>query len=506
MLNITDRSLAAVKWSYLGVVARIVTQLVVQIALARLLGPEVFGLFAAALLVLGIGGIVVEMGLGSALIQKRDLTESDVRFAFTWVLLASFAMAVAVFLLSGYFADFFDDSRIADVLRGLTPAFIIQALGIVPVSLLKRELAFKAVQGVLITSYLGGYLIIGVGAALLGAGVWSLVAAWIAQNTLATISLLAIRRHSAKPLFRDRSSLFKGFGSRVLLTNLLNWIIENVDNLLVGRFFGPTALGLYSVSYNLVRNPANHLVVTLQTVLFPVSARAQDNLDGLRRAYLTVLAGVALIAFPLFTGVAAVAGTVVEALFGSQWIESVPILMPLSIAMIVHAAMAISGPILWGMGAAGTELKVQAVIGVIFVATLFMASRISLQMMAWAVCFVYCLRWVGMTATLLRKLHIPVRAGLSSLRGAILASLITTSLLLISDHIFSELAPFTRLAIDIVLSGIVLLMFVYKMPNFALSVELAQILHGIIAPVPILSKWSRRLQTTHQFKCTHGAS
>lgn len=504
--SLTERSLRAVKWNYLGVVARIVSQLVAQIVLARLLGPEAFGLFAVAFIVVSVGNLLVEMGLGSALVQKKELTDADVRFAFTWVVVAGFAMAILVFLLSDAIAGFFHDPRVAEVSRGLTPVFILQALAVVPFSLLRRDMSFKAVQGVQIVSYLFGFLLVGVGAALLGAGVWSLVAAWIAQTLSSAIIFNIIRRHPMKPLFYMRNQGLQGFSARVLFTNMANWTIENVDNLLVGKLFGPTALGLYSVSYNLVRTPANHLVVTLQTVLFPASARAQDNHEGLRRAYLTVVAGVALIAAPVFGGVAAVSGTVVEALFGNKWIDAAPILLPLALAMILHTLMAVAGPVLWGKGAAGAELKVQFWVALALVAALLIASRYSMVVMAWAVCGVYALRLIGMTASLMRYIQLPLSRLMHSLRGGLIAALLTTGTLLLIDAQTSGMAPATRLSLEVPAAGLTLLLFVFSLPGLALSNELAAIAPRLLVRVPGLSNWLGRLRATRPTSYSQGSS
>lgn len=496
MPSLTELSLRGVKWNYLGIAARIVSQLVAQIVLARLLGPEAFGLFAAAFLVVGIGSILAEMGLGSALVQKKHLSESDVRFVFTWVALAGVFMSGVAYLLADVIAQFFGDERIASVMRGLSPVFFLQSLSIVPLALLKRDMEFKTVQIVQVISYLIGYMLVGVGFALAGAGVSSLVAAWIGQSALSAGMFYVARRHSMRPMMRGGDSGLKKFGVRVLFTNMANWVIENVDNLLVGKVFGPTALGLYSVSYNLVRTPANHLVVTLQTVLFPVSARAQDNPGSLRRAYLIVVAGVALVAFPVFAGIATVTDTLIAALFGQQWAAAGSVLLPLSLSMMLHAVMAVAGPVLWGKGAAGAEMRVQFWVGIAFVAALLVASRYSVTAMAWAVCGVYGLRVVGMTAALMRHIELSVSALFGALRGGLLAAMLVVFALLVVDRAFHVWAPMPRLAVEIALSGILLSGFVMALPRLALSNDLLGVTQKLLSRTPLGSTfWVRRIQS-----------
>lgn len=453
--SLTELSLRAVKWSYLGVVTRIVAQLAIQIVLARLLGPEVFGLFAVASLVLGLGIVTIGLGLGSALVQKKEITNEDIRLTFTWSILSGAGMALLTLLFANGIATFFHDPRIADVLRGLVPVFFFISLSIVPQALLRRELTYNVIQIVEITSYLIGFLVVGVGSALLGAGVWSLVAAWITQSASSTLILFVIRRHAMKPLFRERGKGLRTFGSHVLYTNLTNLVIENIDNLLVGRLLGPTTLGLYSLAYTFVRTPTNHLVLTLQNVLFSASSRAQSNQVGLQRAYLTVVSAIALVAIPLFAGIAVVPNTLIEGVFGQRWLAAAPVLTPLSLAMILHAIMAVTGPVLSGKGAAQAEFKVQFWVALALIPALLIAAQYSIVAVAWAVCAVYALRLVGMVVTLVLHVQLRPLAILRSLRGGGIVSVPVITTLLIADVSLPNWLPLTRLLIEILLAAAV---------------------------------------------------
>lgn len=497
MASLSDRALAAVKWNYLGVMARIVSQVAVQVALARLLGPDAFGLFALAFLVVSVCGIIVDLGLGAALIQKAQLSELDVRVAFTRVLLAGVGLAILSYLMSPAIAAWLEDSRVAGVLRGLTPVLILNAITVVPVALLKRDLAFQAIQVVQIVAYLSGFLLVGIGLAMGGAGVWSLVSAWLVQSTIAAVLFYRLRRNSLRPTIGRERTEMAGFGSRVVLTNLVNWVIENVDNLLVGKLFGSTGLGFYSLSYNLVRSPANHLVVTLQAVLFPTTARVHSNLTVIRRAYLTVVAGVAICAFPVFFGVAAVAGTVVAALFGPKWLEASSLLTPLAIAIAFHAPMAIAGPVLWGRGSPGAELRVQVFTGLVLVCALLVAGQYSVTAMAWAVCGVYAVRFIGMTITVCSHIQVGLAQLIASIRGGAFAAALTIVVLVLVDTWGEGLVPLVRLGVGVIGAGIVVGAFVLAYPGFALSRELATLAHRWLGEMPGAAGWLGRLRAAH---------
>lgn len=483
--SLSDRSLAALKWNYAGVAVKVMSQLIIGVVLARLLGPEPFGLFAITLLVTGVGGIVVEMGLGSALIQKEVVTAEDIRAVFTRLMLTGMVVACLAVLGADWIAGLFNDARLKPVLIGGAVFLVFQSLGVVSASLLKRDLEIRTVQVGQVVSYLIGFLGIGVTMAMLGLGVWSLIAALISQSFIFTVMMYFKVRHPIKPLFRIDTSHVNTFGYRVLLTNLANWAIENMDNFLVGRFYGMNALGLYSVCYNLVRTPTNHVMTTAQTVLFPASARAQKNNESLQRAYLATLGIVTLVVLPTFAGVAAVSGTVVEALYGQKWVEAIPLLLPLALAMPLHAAMT-GSVILWGKGLVGLELRVQFWIAIIFVLTLLAASRISLIAMAWGVFVVYFLRCAWLTKAILRSIHLSWAQFGQAVRGGLFLGIITCAVLAGADRllVFLGVVPLFRLSVEIILGMLVLVSIPALFARFVLSPDVIWLLNKIVHKLP----------------------
>jgi O-antigen/teichoic acid export membrane protein len=432
------------------------------------------------------------MGLGAALVQRASVTETDVRYVFSRVMIASVLVALTAFSVAPSVAQYIGDERVADVVQTLVPVFVFQAVAVVPSALLRRHLAFKSVQLVQISSYLVGFLVVGVGLAALGAGVRSLTAAWIVQSGLAAVLYYSLCRHSIRPLLR-RNQRMGMYGLRVFLTNIANWTIENVDNLLVGRMFGTTALGLYSVSYNLVRTPCAHLVVAIQSVLFSASARVQDDGTGLRQTYLTAISAVALLALPVFFGIAAVADTIVETLFGSDWVDASSFLVPLAIAMAFHALMSVTGPVLWGKGVPGAELTVQTGVAVALCCALVVAGIYSSVAMAWAVTAVYAARFVAMTLVLLKHIKLSPRHFLRAIRGPILVAILTTPVLLLLDRGIVIEVVAVKLVIEIVVGGLMLVLLVLMFPKSVLSDELARIVARIFRATPLVAGWVERV-------------
>jgi len=154
--ELSERVLAAAKWNYLGVAARVLSQFVAQIVLARLLGPVPFGMFGVCMLTAGVACLVSEMGLGAALVQKRTLTEADIRMAFTRMVAASAGLALLLALVAPLLARFFGDPALTWPLRGIALSVVIQSFGIVPLSLLRRRLEMRTTQIASVAGYIMG--------------------------------------------------------------------------------------------------------------------------------------------------------------------------------------------------------------------------------------------------------------------------------------------------------------------------------------------------------------
>jgi O-antigen/teichoic acid export membrane protein len=489
--RLLQRSIAAIKWNYLGTAGRIATQLVCQIALARLLGPEVNGLFGYAVVIIGLVTLVIDWGLSSALVQTASLSEADLAAAAARLALMGLLATAGVALGAHWLATFlFEAPAAAPVIQATAPTFLITCLGAPAGAVLRRELRFKRLQAFQLMSYVVGYLLVGVGMALAGLGVWSLVGAWLAQcSVISAAQLLSVRGglRLGNPL---RRLDFTNFGLITLLTNLANWALDTATPALIGRIFGATALGLFNMASTLVRTPAGHLVFSLQAVLFPASARMQDSPVALRRSYLVALAAVAIVAVPLFSFVAILADTVTLAVLGPRWIGVAGLLVPLAIGSLFHAIMAIAGPILSGSGRPGVELRVQAATAAALLLAVFVASRISLVAVAWAVGALYIVRSAWMTWAIARRLELPLAAVGAALRGPLLVGLAACLPALILDRAIASLAlpmrPLPALGCEALLAALGALVLSLGFPALALDANLCWLLRklGVSARLP----------------------
>jgi lipopolysaccharide exporter len=488
--GLARRTIGALKWSYIGVAARVVLQVVAQIALARLLGPEAFGVVTAAVLVILIAGIVAELGMSVALIQAATIDELDVRYAFTRVLGATIVVAAVVFASADLVAALFENPRIAPVLQWMTLALAFQTLGAVSLGLLKRKLDFKSIQVAQLLSYLFGYFVVGVGCAWFGAGEWSLVAAWVAQTFIASAIQFARAPHSLALTLRPSNAPLIGYGLRTVFASLANWLIENIDNVMVGRAFGTTTLGAYAIAYNLVRTPVNHIVFSLQQVLQPFIARTQDDSAVMRKAYHSSVWMVALVTMPAFFGLGALAPTVVDALYGAAWVEAAPILLPLALAMPLQALQAVGGPVLWGSGQVSREIRISLWMVALLIALLGVASTISPVAMAWGVFAAYLTRSIWVTASVSQIVGASLRKSLSMLVGGLIVGTLTAAALYLVNELLigSGTGPIVRLATAMLFGALLLPALIVLLAKAVIPEDLHDVLGYLLQRLPAAAR------------------
>jgi O-antigen/teichoic acid export membrane protein len=423
--KLTKTALSALRWNYLGFLMRSACSVIIGILLARLLGPKPFGQVAAASLVWGLANQVADAGFSSALVQAPELTQRQIRFAFTSQVLMGAAMMIAAIIAAPYLGLAFHDTAIQTVLRAMAPLFLLQSFAQTSTGLLKRNLTFQAVQKAQVSSYLFGYLVIGLPAAYLGAGVWSLVSAQLGQAFCYAVQVYASVRHSIVPCLDRAGVRLLCFGSKVTIANIVNWSISNLDNAFVGHAFGSTSLGLYSRAFTLASTPAEGIVGACQVVLFASCSRAGDQAARIRRAYLAVVAAIAMITLPLFWSMAVCVPAVVVGLYGAKWTEATPLFRPLALAMPLHALMALSGPILAATDHVEREVRTQALSLVFAVVAFAISARYSLAAVAWAVVVAYAFRYWAATVPTLRLLAIGWRDLARVLAGPITAAVVT---------------------------------------------------------------------------------
>ncbi|MBS0446507.1 MAG: oligosaccharide flippase family protein [Proteobacteria bacterium] len=336
-------------------------QLAAQVGIARLIGPDQYGIAVAALVPTMFATLLLELGLGSSIVQAPHVDAAQLQAVFRRVLAVSSIGLVLLVAAWPGLAPHWTGTAHMGAIAGMALAAWLQLVATVPQALLRRDLAFKRLQAAQSGGYFLGFVVTGLLLAWLGGGYLALVGAWVVMALTSTIAMFAAS--GFRPRFGGAEAAqtreMTRFGYVVLATNLANWAVDNMPAVFMGRLFGASSLGRYMVAYNLVRTPTNHMVTALQQVTFPATARAAAVTQSMRDGYVFITWLLCVVAFSVFFSVAAFAEPIVALLYGPAWHAMAALLAPLAIAMAFQAPMAISGPILWGRGLARRELRVQ---------------------------------------------------------------------------------------------------------------------------------------------------
>jgi lipopolysaccharide exporter len=342
--NLTAQAASGLSWSSLSTAALVVANLAYTATVSRLLDPTAFGLMAMANLVVLFAQYFVRMGLASALVQKPDLSDEEVRAASTAGIVIGLACLGLVWLIAPAVGSFFHAPELAPVLRGLGISFLFMGWSMTGLGLLRRALRFRELSMISVGSYGAGYLLVGVGLALLGAGVWSLVAATVTSTAIQAVWQYAILRHPLRPVRHWRPyQAVCGYGARLSLAHVLDYIGANLDTLTVARIATTAVVGQYSRAYYLVFQPlGNYLSAALTNVVFATLSRIQEDLDRLRRGYLSIMSLGALLVFPICAGMAVAAPELVAVVLGAQWRAAAELVPWFALAGGCHVASQLS--------------------------------------------------------------------------------------------------------------------------------------------------------------------
>ncbi|HEX3236560.1 MAG TPA: lipopolysaccharide biosynthesis protein [Gemmatimonadales bacterium] len=397
--GLTQRALGGMLWTFSGTGVQGAIQLLVMVALGRLLTPTEFGVMGAATVIIALSQIVSQVGVGPAIVQRRELEPVHIRVAFTISGVLGLLLGAAVWLAAPALAAFYRIPAVEPVLRGVALLFPIDGLNTVGESLLVRQLRFRLFVAVEVGSYILGYACIGVLLAWQGYGVWSLVAANLSQVSLRTIGMYVATRHPVRPsldLRASRDLLSYGLGHS--LAQVGNVLSQQGDNMVVGRWLGPQALGIYGRAYNLMVVPASVFGRIVNRVLFPVMAQVQDEPDRLAGAYERVLALVALMSLPVSAFLWVVAPEFIPTLLGPQWTGVVLPFRLFSCSLLFRMSSKVSDACTKAAGVVYARALVQGAYAALVVTGALIGQHWGVGGVAVAVSLAMGCNWVAMAA------------------------------------------------------------------------------------------------------------
>lgn len=364
-----------------------------NIVLARILVPDDFGCIGMLSIFIVLSEVFIDGGFGSALIQKKEVNQVDYSTIFYWNLFIAVCLYVVLFITAPFIAVFYNMPNLQSILQVVSIVLIINGFSVIHTTILTKQLKFKLIAKVnLIASVIG--LVASIVAALFGLGVWSLVIKTILSGLI--VAVLLWKYNEWRPLFifswDSLQSLFS-FGGLMLLSRLLNTLFENLQGLVIGKFFTARDLGFYSQARRLDEIPSVSISKIVTNVSFPVFSKISD-IDSLRNAVQKNILCTTYLLFPLEILLIVVADSLIVFLFSDKWIESIPYFRILCIYSMFVSLNAINTNVYIAMGKSGLYFWIQLIKKVLGIALIWVGLQFGVIGIAWSLSITGILWWV----------------------------------------------------------------------------------------------------------------
>jgi teichuronic acid exporter len=369
-MSLKQKTVSGLLWSFIDQFANLGITFIAGIILARLLSPREFGLIGMITVFIAVSESFINSGFSSALIRKKDCTNTDFSTVFYFNLAAGVLFFFLLFFSAPAIAGFFNEPQLEAIVQVLGIVLIIDSLTLIQRTILTKRIDFKLQARISVIASLGSG-IIAITMAFNGFGVWSLVAQRLSRQGLNSLFLWLWNRW--KPLLVFSTQSFKelfGFGSKLLVSGLIDTLYRNIYYLVIGKFFSAQDLGYYTRADHFKNLPSQNLNNIISRVTYPVLSSMQDDKPRLKANYQKLIRSTMLITFVLMLGMAAVAEPMIITLIGEKWRPSIIYLQMLSFVGMMYPLHALNLNMLQVSGRSDLFLKLEIIKKILAVPTI----------------------------------------------------------------------------------------------------------------------------------------
>jgi teichuronic acid exporter len=360
-MTLKKATVSNIKWSFIESISLKLIGLILTIILARLLTPADFGVLAVVNVFYLLTNSFIDGGLKDALIQKKDATDIDYSSVFWINLIIAFLVYIILFLFAPYIESFYDFENLAYYIRIQSICLIIDSLVIVQVIKSTKDLNLKKVAQSRVPATIISF-IVGVSLAYWGYGIMSLIVQQIVGSMLyfaflfyrvSYIPKLVIEFHALKPLYQ--------FGLNIFFAGYLNRVYTQSMNLIYAKFYTPALLGLYTKSESLQQLPANIVVNSMVTGVYPTMVKIQDDTAALKRIYKKNIKTLFILVCAISMFFIFQAENVVLVLLGENWLGMTPFLRVVAAGGIFYPMVSLNRNILKVRNYPGLYLRLELI-------------------------------------------------------------------------------------------------------------------------------------------------
>lgn len=329
----------------LGTYSNFLVQLIVNMILSRILTPKDYGVVAIMQVFIIFFNLMIESGMGPAIIQNKTLNDSDYKNIFNFSVIFSIILGICFGFFGNLLAVIYNNDIYLNLTWVQSISIVFNGLNIVPTALLNKRMKFKTVNFTLIVSNFFA-AIVGIITALLGSGVYSLLYSAITSAFLNFILNRHITKITLSPKL-EKSSIVEiwDFSKNQFGFNFINYFSRNSDNILIGKFMGDVYLANYSKAYQLLMLPNQMFLGVINPVLQPVLSEYQDNIEYIKNFYYKIIQFLGLIGVPLSVFLSTSSRQIIFFVFGHQWGAAVVPFSILSLTVWCQLTVSTTGSI-----------------------------------------------------------------------------------------------------------------------------------------------------------------
>jgi O-antigen/teichoic acid export membrane protein len=368
--GLKQKAASGMVWTALQRYSTMIIQFISGIILARLLTPHDYGCIGMLTIFMVLSEAFIDGGFGSALIQKKQPTQEDYSTIFFWNLVMAILLYTILYLSAPTIASFYNIPLLCDVLRIQGIILFIYAFNIVQRNQLRKNLNFRILSIVTITTSVTSLVVTAL-MAYHGFGVWSLVTQHILTAFIPALIFWFYIKW--RPIWSFSWKSFRelfSFGGYMFLTNLLNQFGQQIQGLLIGRFYNPTTMGLYSKANSTERLASASISQIMTQVTYPLYAEVQDDKAVLINMIKRLTMTLSYITFPLMFILLLCARPLFVLLYSDKWVGCVPFFQVLCIAGLAYCLQSVNYQSISAIGKSRTLFiwtLVKRIVGILLV-------------------------------------------------------------------------------------------------------------------------------------------
>jgi len=358
--------------------------IVSSLLIARIIGPDEFGLYGMIVVFIAIGTSLTDSGLSSSLIRTKEIDHRDLSTVFYTNILMSLVIYLILFLSAPLIATFFKQEVLASLVKVCCLIFVISSFSAVQMAILTRDMKFKRIlQCNLIATVIGSG--VGIYLAYDGMKVWSLILMYLSTQFFLTL-LLWIQSNWKPSLIFSKEKLKQhySFGYKLMLAGLLDRAFKNVYNVLIGKYFTPSSLGFFERANSLSSFPSMTASTVIGKVTYPMLAKIQDDKKKMSEIYQSLIKLTFFISAPLMLSLSAVAEPLFDFILGEKWLPAAKFFQVLCLGTLFYPVNAFNINVLKVYGRSDLFLKLEVVKKIVIIILIVVAIQFGIMALVWS--------------------------------------------------------------------------------------------------------------------------